>query len=170
MSDEQPARRARAAAWLLTPPSWCCLAAGCVGLALAGPFALLLLPIAAPPLFLAYLQARYGTQVLRGHAAASRPLLVTAILTAVLLLAGAVVGLPGPTHAPPRLTEVPSGVLAGVLALAGAAAAHLLAVALLWQAARGTRTRRSAVHLVSLGLAALAVAQVVALTYPRASG
>lgn len=160
--------RWRTAAWLLAPPAWCGCIVGVGGLVLAGPLALLLIPVALPPMALLFVQARQATKVLRGHVEASGPLLVTACLAALLLLAGAAIGLPGPLSQPPGLRDVPRDVLLGIIGLVGAAGLQATAAALLFPPLRG-RSREATpagAGPVSVALVALAVAQVVVLTRP----
>ena len=136
---------------------------------LAGPLALLLAPVALPPLILVFVQARNGTRVLRGHQAATLPLFMSACIGSVCLVLGAVVGLPGPTRQPPPLAEVPSDVQAGVSALVAAACIQAVAAGLLWPTARRL-LRPSLDRVVGSALVVLAVAQVVALTVATRSG
>ena len=155
--------KSRLAAWLLTPVAWLLLVGGCLGLVLAGPFALLLVPVALPPLALIFLQARSGTRLLRGQIAAALPLFATAVVASVALVVGAAIALPGPTTEPPPPADIPTDVRAGLTALLGAAFVQALAAALLWPTAR-SRLRPSLPRLVGLALCLLVLAQAVVLT------
>lgn len=163
------APRFRLAAWLLAPPAWCVVVLGVVSLVLAGPFALLVLAVVLPPLALLFVQARQGTRLLRGRSEAALPLFVAACLGALLLSAGVVVGLPGPTSDPPAPGDIPADVLLGLIGLSLAAVVQAAAAALLLPSLRArVSVRRGSVGLVCSALAALTVAQVVVLTLPRA--
>lgn len=155
--------RCTVAAWLLTPVAWVLLLVGSVALVSAGPFALLLLPVALPPLVLGFVQARSGSRVLRGRAASSLPLFISACCGAAALLLGAFVGLPGPVTDVPDLADASRDGLTGVGALTLAAVVQAVAAVLLWPTAR-RHVRIAPARLVVLALCALAVGQVVGLT------
>lgn len=154
------------AGWLVTPLAWFAFAAGCCFLAWLGPVALLVLPAAVLPLAFVFLQARYGTRLLRGRADAARPLFAISAVGAVLLSAAAVIAMPGPTLDPRGLDQISPAVLAGILVLTGGALLETVAAVLLWPAVGAPRVDRQR-RIVGTGLAALAAVQLVVLTSAR---
>ena len=151
--------RAVAAAWLVVVPAAALSACTVVALVALGPFALIALPFALPPLAVVACQARTGYRVARGRSTATRALCLLTVAVAVALALLAVYVRPEDGGGPGLLN----------VALGLSAAVEAVAVVLLVPSALAGLERPPASRVVGLALAALAVAQVAALTFPRAS-
>ena len=71
-----------------------------------GPIALLVLPLALPPLALFYWQARAGLRVRRGRSSSAGTLAALSLVIVALLIPAAIVGWPGPTSDPVPISRV----------------------------------------------------------------
>ena len=159
MATEVPRRRDVLAAWSVAVPAAAVSLGTVVVLVLAGPFALLALPLVLPPLLVLVAQSRVGLRVGRRRPGGTGTLCLLTVVVAVVLGVLAVVARP----------EDGGGPDGSNAALGAAAVLEAVAAVVLAPSALRSRRRPEPARIVGLALAALATAQVAVLLLPRPS-